>query len=145
MERGIFQPGVSCRLTETSVNSELRILILEDNEDDAKSIEHELRTGGINFRSIRADTRDSFVEGMRGCPPDLILATHSLPSFDGLAALEIARESNPEVPFIFVTGAMGEKIAVEALKRGATDFVLKSRLWRLVPSINRALCEAREL
>jgi DNA-binding NtrC family response regulator len=75
---------------------------------------------------------------------DLILADYTLPSFDGLSALRIAQQHSPEVPFIFVSGTLGEDVAIEALKTGATDYVLKTRLARLGPAVTRALSEARE-
>src|SRR5260370_17392392 len=75
---------------------------------------------------------------------DLILADYTLPSFDGLTALEIARKTRPDIPFIFVSGTLDEEVAIEALKIGATDYVFKTRLSRIVPSAHRALREARD-
>ena len=75
---------------------------------------------------------------------DLILADYTLPSFDGLSALKITQEKCPHVPFIFVSGTLGEEVAIEALKIGATDYVFKTRLSRIVPSVQRALREAKE-
>ncbi len=75
---------------------------------------------------------------------DLIFADYTLPSFDGLSALKIARQHSPRVPFIFVSGTLGEEVAIEALKVGATDYVFKTRLSRIVPSVRRALREAEE-
>ncbi len=75
---------------------------------------------------------------------DLILTDYTLPSFDGLSALKIALEKCPDVPFIFVSGTLGEEVAIEALKIGATDYILKQRLSRIVPSVHRALREAKE-
>jgi DNA-binding NtrC family response regulator len=76
---------------------------------------------------------------------DLILADYTLPSFDGLSALRIVRQQLPDVPFIFVSGTLGEEVAIEALKMGATDYVFKTRLSRLVPAIHRATREAEEI
>ena len=126
------------------MDSKLRILMLEDVPDDAELTERELRGGGISFLSRMVDTRAGFVEGIEALKPALILADYKLPTFDGLSALAIAKDKCPEVPFIFVTGAMGEEWAIETLKKGATDYVLKDSLSRLVPAVKRALREAEE-
>ena len=122
----------------------LRVLILEDIPTDAELMEQELRSAGIEFVSTRVDNRDSFLHALHHFHPEMILSDYSLPSFDGGAALLIARETAPEVPFVFVTGAMGEERAVELLKSGATDFVLKDRLFRLPLCVQRALEEVEE-
>ena len=123
------------------MDKELRILILDDVPADAELEEHELRKAGISFISKRVETEETFQKELKDFSPDLILSDYSLPSFDGLKALAIAQEKCPDVPFILVTGVMGEEFAVEALKKGATDYVLKSNLKRLVPAVNRALEE----
>ncbi|MBI5682085.1 MAG: response regulator [Deltaproteobacteria bacterium] len=125
-----------------SPNSSLKILMLEDVPTDADLNEHELRKAGIAFTSRRVDTRDDFIKGLDEFAPDIILADYKLPAFDGLSALEIAKEKSPDAPFIFVTGAMGEEWAVESFKKGATDYVLKDRLYRLAPVVHRAMEEA---
>ena len=122
----------------------LNVLMLEDVATDAELIERELRRGKVDFASRRVATRKDFEEELSKSRPDVILADFSLPGFDGSAALTIARERVPEVPFIFVSGAIGEERAIESLKQGATDYVLKDRLSRLVPALERALSEARE-
>jgi len=111
---------------------------------DGELIRHALRQGGLTFDLNRVDTRPAFAVRLDNAPPDLILSDFSLPSFDGYTALAIARAKCPDVPFIFVTGTLGEEVAIETLKKGATDYVLKHRLTRLVPCIHRALGEARE-
>lgn len=126
------------------MSKELRILILEDVPTDAELMEHELRKAGIEFSSRRVDTKEDFIKGLDDLSPDIILADYKLPAFDGLSALEIAKEKRPDVPFIFVTGAMGEEWAVDSLKKGAIDYVLKDRLYRLTPVVQRALEEADE-
>lgn len=105
---------------------------------------HELRQGGLNFRSKRVETRADFLHELQRHMPDVILSDHGLPSFDGFAALAIAKDKCPDVPFIFVTGSVGEEMAIEAFKSGATDYVLKSHLAGLAPAIERAVNEARQ-
>jgi len=119
----------------------LRILLLEDNEYDGELILQELHLSKMRFDSIRVETRDAFLDALDAFAPDLILADYSLPSFDGIMALEIVRGRDPVLPFIFVSGALGEELAIDLLKKGATDYVLKNRLSRLVPSVQRAQAE----
>lgn len=123
---------------------ELRILILEDEAADVELIRQELKNKGLGFHSLHVKTQEGYVRELRARPPDLILADHVLPSFDGFAALRWRERLCPEVPFIFVTGSMGEQMAIETFQRGATDYVLKSRLATLVPAIRRSLREQRE-
>ncbi len=118
--------------------------MLEDNATDAELAGHTLRRGGIRFTHTRVETEKEFVRELEHNPPDLILSDYALPGFDGYAALDIAKQKSPNIPFIFVTGTMGEEVAIETLKSGATDYVLKHRLSRLVPSVHRALREAQE-
>ncbi|MEH1972700.1 MAG: response regulator [Nostoc sp.] len=122
----------------------LRFLLLEDSVLDAELAQAILTEGGIDCELIRVETDADFVAALEAETFDLILADYALPSFDGISALEIARNHCPEVPFIFVSAALGEELAIEALKNGATDYVLKQRLGRLVPSVQRALREAKE-
>ena len=118
--------------------------MLEDNPVDAELAGHTLRRGGVRFTHVRVETERDFVRELEDNPPELILSDYALPGFDGYAALEIAKIKAPNTPFIFVTGTMGEEVAIETLKNGATDYVLKHRLARLVPSVHRALREAQE-
>ncbi|MBA3922044.1 MAG: response regulator, partial [Nostocaceae cyanobacterium] len=122
----------------------LRFLLLEDNPQDANVIQATLHDGGINCELLRVETRSKFVTALSTDVFDLILANYALPGFDGLSALEIARNKSPEVPFIFVSASLGEELVIETLKSGATDYVLKQRLGRLVPCVQRALEEAKE-
>ncbi|MGB7573040.1 MAG: PAS domain S-box protein, partial [Thermodesulfobacteriota bacterium] len=122
----------------------LRVLILEDVPVDAELMERELRKGGIKFSSKRVDTKKAFLKELIEFEPDLILGDYKLPSFDGLSALGIVLEKCPDVPFLFISGTIGEELAIETLKTGATDYVLKNRLSRLVPAVNRALKEVEE-
>lgn len=126
------------------MENELRILILEDVPSDAELVEDELREGGVNFVSRRAADRRSFVEELAEFSPELILSDYSLPGFDGQSALRIVTDKYPDIPFIFVSGALGEELAIELLKEGATDYVLKDKLSRLVPAVERALNELAE-
>jgi PAS domain S-box-containing protein len=122
----------------------LRILSLEDDPKDAELIHEVLANEGIACSVIRVDTQVAFLASLEEGGIDLILADYSLPSFDGLSALKLALGKCPDVPFIFVSGTLGEDLAVEALKIGATDYILKTRLSRLGPSVLRALREAKE-
>ncbi|HVS50755.1 MAG TPA: histidine kinase [Opitutaceae bacterium] len=123
---------------------QLRILLVEDNAPHAELVEHFLRDGGLSFRLERVETQEAFVAHLERQPPDMILSDYALPQFDGYTALAIAREKVPNVPFIFVTGTMGEEVAIETLKNGATDYVLKTRLARLGPAVQRALRESAD-
>jgi PAS domain S-box-containing protein len=122
----------------------LRILSIEDDPKDTQLLQDVLETGDIVCEMTRVDTRDAMMAAMEQGGIDLILADYTLPSFDGISALKIALQICPEVPFIFVSGTLGEEVAIEALKLGAIDYVLKTRLSRLLPSVVRALREATE-
>src|SRR5215472_12340072 len=122
----------------------LQILSLEDDPRDTELIQELLEADGIVSEFTRVETEARFLEVLDRQNVDLILADYTLPSFDGLSALNLAKGRCPDVPFIFVSGTLGEDISIEALKIGATDYVLKTRLSRLVPSVHRALREARE-
>jgi len=126
------------------VKSLLRILLLEDDARDAELIQELLEADQFDCEVIRAQTRAEFVAGLANAAINLILADYKLPSFDGLSALKLALAARADLPFIFVSGSLGEEVAIEAVKIGATDYVVKSRLSRLVPSVQRALREARE-
>jgi signal transduction histidine kinase/CheY-like chemotaxis protein len=127
---------------KTAEKAPLRILLLEDSVQDAQLIQ-ELLEADFVCKSTRVQTRAEFLAALEDGGIDLILADYKLPSFDGLTALKLALSARPDLPFIFVSG-FGEEIAIEALTSGATDYVLKTRLSRLVPSVQRALREARE-
>ena len=119
----------------------LRLLLLEDNPSDADLIVATLTEEGIHCAPRRVDSRDSFIAALKEGQIDMILADYSLPGFDGITALELARKLRPDIPFIFVSATLGEELAIETMHRGATDYVLKQRLGRLVPSVQRALRE----
>jgi len=122
----------------------IKILLVEDVELDAELTEHELKRADLDFISQRVEEESDFITQLEIFKPDIILADHSLPHFDGISALKIANEKNPEIPFIFVSGKIGEDFAVEMLKEGATDYVLKSNLPKLGHAVQRALHEFNE-
>ena len=126
------------------MNFPLRVLHLEDDARDTELVQAALEGEGIQSELTRVEREEDFLAALKRESLDLILADYTLPSFDGLSALRIAQQHLPDVPFIFVSGTLGEDVAIEALKTGATDYVLKTRLARLGPSVNRALREARE-
>ncbi len=122
----------------------LRILLLEDSPLDAELTLATLADAEFACEVIRVETGEAFRHALETASFDLILADYALPSFDGLSALAIARELVPDIPFIFVSGTLGEELAIDMLKKGATDYVVKQRLQHLVPAIERALREAEE-
>src|SRR5580658_5145033 len=121
----------------------IRILAVEDVPADLILAENELKRSGLTWTVERVETEQDFRRGLES-EPDLILCDFKLPGFDGLEALRIAHAQAAEIPFIFVSGAMGEERAIEALKSGATDYVLKTNLARLGHSVVRALKDSRE-
>jgi two-component system, cell cycle sensor histidine kinase and response regulator CckA len=123
------------------VKTPLRLLHLEDDPVDAELITTTLMEGNIPCRSQLVDTRQAFVAALKEGRMDLILADYSIPGFDGMTALTLARQHCPDVPFLFVSATIGEELAIDAMHQGATDYVLKQRLGRLVPSVQRALRE----
>src|SRR5690606_18696577 len=112
--------------------------------NDAELIQLELARNGFDVAWRHVASEQDFRTALADEPADLVLADYTLPGFDGLTALKITQKSCPGVPFIFVSGSLGEERAIEALKSGATDYVLKDRLQRLPTVVNRALQEARE-
>jgi DNA-binding NtrC family response regulator len=121
-----------------------RILILEDETWDAKLAQRLLATAGLRFVAVVVDTRASFVEQMAAFRPDLILSDFHLPGFSGAEALKIAQERYPDIPFIIWSGVLGDEAAVELIKQGAADYVLKDRPARLPSAVMRALAEVEQ-
>ncbi|HEX2649149.1 MAG TPA: PAS domain S-box protein [Burkholderiales bacterium] len=121
----------------------VRLLMVEDVAADAELAVRELKRAGIRTRHRVVDSEKDFLEALKHFAPVLILSDFSLPGFDGMRALKIARERSPETPFIFVSGTIGEAYAIRALQNGATDYVLKSNLLRLPVAVERALRDAR--
>lgn len=124
-------------------DNKLRILMLEDNENDAFLCERVLRNGNINFSVERVDTRDQFEEAVRRFKPDVILSDHGLPQFNAREALKISMHERPMAPFILVTGTMSDENAIACLQEGADDYVLKANLSRLPIAIERAIKERK--
>jgi len=126
------------------MESHLHILHLEDDPTDAALVQSTLKAGGITCAINRVQNRKDFVASLERGGMNLILSDFSLPAFDGFASLKIARARCPDIPFILVSGTLGEELAIDSLKRGATDYVLKERLSRLVPAVHRAMQEVKE-
>ena len=124
------------------MKSFLQILLLEDDSSDAELIQRLLEAENFVCEITCVQTRAEFLTALARDEIDLILADYKLPSFDGAAALKLASSTRSHVPFIFVSGTIGEELAIEALKMGATDYVLKTGLSRLAPSVRRAMREA---
>ena len=122
----------------------LNILHIEDSKEDSELINRLLATEGFECHFTRVETRLEVFDALEKNSYDLILADCKLPNFSGLRALEIAHALKPETPFVFVSGTIGEETAIESLRNGATDYVLKDRLSRLVPAVRRALAESEE-
>jgi len=126
------------------VKDALRILNLEDDENDAELNGAMISARWPQCQLVRVDNRQDYVAALEQGNIDVILSDYTMPGFDGRTALALAREKRPKVPFLFVSGTIGEDSAIEALKNGATDYVLKHRLMRLIPAVDRALREANE-
>ncbi len=122
----------------------LNIVYLEDDRLDVELVRETLTKEGIEHHLIPVDTKSDYVKALKKSSLDLILSDYSLPSFNGIAAFEIAQNLSPEIPFIFVSGKIGEDLAVETIKRGATDYILKQNLSYLAPAVRRALQAAEE-
>jgi DNA-binding NtrC family response regulator len=121
-----------------------RILIVEDEPVDAALAQRLLANAGLTFTARIVDTLAAFTEQLSAFDPELILSDFSLPGFTGADALKIAQDQCPQVPFIVWSGALGDEAAVELIKHGATDYVLKDRPARLPSAVDRALTEARQ-
>nr|WP_043817338.1 hybrid sensor histidine kinase/response regulator [Deinococcus maricopensis] len=137
------QPRDYKALSELSV---LNVLHLEDNELDHELVRATLEDGTLPWDAqiIRVDDEAGLRDALQTFAPHIVISDYSLPTYDGLSAFELVSASHPHLPFIIVTGAMGEEVAVDTLRRGVTDYVLKQRLERLVPAVTRALAETAE-
>lgn len=127
------------------MDKKLRILMLEDVPSDAELIERELRRAEFTFSVKRVETKEDFLKEMKDFAPDIILSDYSLPTFDGFAALALAKEFHPLIPFIIVTGSLSEETAVECIKAGAADYVIKENLVRVGPAVKGALEKKRTM
>lgn len=127
-----------------SDETKISILAIEDNSRDLELVKHELGQAGINFTMRQIQTEEELRWALAGEPPAIITTDYTLPRFDGVSALLLSKELRPEIPVIFVTGTLGEEIAVDILKKGATDYILKHNLNRLPGAILRAVEEVRE-
>lgn len=116
--------------------------MIEDVARDAELVDHELNRGGLACRFKHVDASEAFFRELKQHPPDVILSDHGLPSIDGFTMLRLVRDRFPDLPFIFVTGSIGEEMVIKAFENGATDCVLKHQLGGLVPAVRRALREA---
>ena len=124
--------------------AELRVLVVEDLPTDAELMARELRKAGVAFDMRVVGSEAEFVSALAQFSPDIVLSDYSLPGFSGMAALAIARKTQPRIPFVFVSGSIGEEKAIEAIKSGARDYVLKDNLIRLPHALRRALEEAAQ-
>ncbi len=123
------------------MSAKLKLVIVEDSASDAELLTRCLAKAGLEAEVYRVQTESEFIAALRERRPDLILSDFSLPQFSGLRALDVARTNAPETPFIYVSGTIGEERAIDALRRGAIDYVLKSNLSRLPSAVERALRE----
>jgi len=120
----------------------LRALIIEDSEDDALLLQRQLRSGGYELIARQVDTAEAMKAALEEETWDIIFADYTMPRFDGLAALHLLRANNADIPFIFVSGTIGEDTAVMAMRAGAQDYIMKGRNKRLLPAVERELHEA---
>ena len=138
-------PPESLEPAKVEAAHKLKILMLEDEPNDAELARHQLCKAGLDFAATRVDTRAAFVEALESFAPDIVLADYNLPDFNGAEALKHVRRTHPDVPVIMVTGALGDEGAIALLKDGAADYVLKDNLVRLPAAIKRAIAAAPEV
>src|ERR1700674_2633322 len=138
----VLLPSVCQRETRPDMTRPLRVLHLEDSPRDAEMIRHKLDVEGVSCDILLANSQDSFEAALTRESFDLIISDYNLPGYDGITALKHAQETQPDVPVILISGTVGEEEAVRCLHIGATDYLLKARLDRLVPAVQRALREA---
>ena len=122
----------------------LKILFVEDSDSDIGLIYYELKRSGIPYTSERVQTQETFENALERFTPDIILSDYALPSFDGLTAFNLKQKKYPDIPFIIISGTIGEEIAVELIKSGVTDYALKDKLYTLRSKIARALDDAEK-
>ena len=122
----------------------LSLLIVEDNDDDAQLLLVKLRRAGYEPDYLRCESEDSLREALHDRDWQIVVSDYAMPGFSGLKALQVLREHSATTPFILVSGTVGEEIAVEAMRSGASDYIMKDNLARLVPAIERELRDSRE-
>ncbi len=120
----------------------LRIMLIEDSEDDAELLLAEIENGGFDVAHVRVDTAQGVVDALTQGPWDIVISDYTLPQFNGLKAIEIVQQRDPDLPIIITSGNIGEDIAVEAMRAGAHDYLMKNNLSRLTPAIERELRES---
>jgi signal transduction histidine kinase len=126
------------------LNHPVKILILEHDPDDIALLQYELKKGGLQYSSVVVQERGTYEQALRDFKPDIVLSDYALPDFDGAAAFYIKKEMAPDTPFIIVSGTIGEENAVDLIKAGVTDYVLKDKLFTVVTKVGRALKESQE-
>jgi diguanylate cyclase len=131
------------RVTEVEMTQEFRVLLVEDVETDAALALRELKRAGLVVDARRVEREEDFRRELREFNPHVVLSDFSMPEFDGMSALAIVRETHPEIPFVFLSGTIGEEYAIRALKQGASDYVLKNNLVRLPPAVERAIQDSK--
>ena len=127
-----------------SITKNLRVLILEDSPTDAELVKRELTKAGIRFTSKWVEKKDAFLKELEDFAPDIVLSDYTMPQFNGMEALRVVRELYPSIPLIVVTGSINEETAVECMKAGAADYVLKESLKRLGPAVEGVI-EKRQM
>lgn len=125
------------------MSKSLHVLIVEDSEDDTVLILNALKKGGFNPKWSRVESKSALKHKIRARNWDIVLADYNLPQLSGLDALDTIKKQNPDIPFILISGSMGEEVAAEAMRAGAQDYILKDNLIRLAPIVERELKEAR--
>lgn len=124
------------------MNKKIRILVVEDSEDDALLVLHQIRKGEFDVEYERVDTADQMREALQTQKWDIVLSDYAMPHFNGLEALSLLKQTGIDIPFIVISGTIGEETAVEAMRAGANDYLMKGKLKRLIPAIERELREA---
>lgn len=126
------------------IEKSIKLLILEHDENDLELLLYELKKGALDCEPKIVSTKEQFTQALTDFVPDIILSDYSLPGFDGVAAFELRQQVCPEVPFIIVSGTIGEENAVDLIKNGVTDYAIKDKLFTVIPKIERALKESNE-
>lgn len=128
-------------MVERDTDEALKIVVVEDIATEMELAARQLHRAGMSCEMVRVETEGDLLKALNTESPDLVISDFSLPQFDGMSALRLTRQTLPDVPFIFVSGTIGEERAIEALRHGATDYILKTNLARLAPAVKRALHE----